>query len=63
MILSVPNGSNVRSNHNIDMTTTNTSMFGILFEVGLLIICTPFKTSTFVDKTLFIHISNKPNLI
>ena len=34
MILSVPNGSNVRSNHNIDMTTTNTSMFGILFEVG-----------------------------
>ena len=51
------NGGSVCSNYNIDMTITNTSMFGVMFEVGLLIAY--FKMATFVNKPLFIHSSEK----
>ena len=51
------NDDSVSSNHNIDMTRINTRMFGITFEVGLLF--ASFKISTFMNKPLFIHTSEK----
>ena len=43
--------------HNIDMTIINTRMFGIMFEINLLF--ASFKISTFMDKSMFIHTSDK----
>ena len=51
------NGGSVSSNHSKDMTITNTNMFGIMFEVGLLIVY--FIIYTCVNKPLYIHISEK----
>ena len=51
------NGGSVSSNHSKDMTITNTNMFGIMLEVGLLIVY--FIISTCVNKPLYIHISEK----
>ena len=48
----------IRVSFNTDMTITNTSVFGVMFEVGLHI--TSFKISSFVDKPLFIHTSETP---
>ena len=45
------------TNHHMDMTIINTYMFGIMFEVALLI--ASFEISTFVNKPLFIHTSEK----
>ena len=41
----------------IDMTIINTRMFGIMFDVNLLF--ASFKISTFMNKPLFIHTSEK----
>ena len=51
------NYGSVSSNHNIDITIINTRMFWIMFEVSLLF--ASFKISTFMNKPLFIHTSEK----
>ena len=45
------------SNYDIDMTSINTRMFGIMFEVSLLFVS--FNIFTFMTKPLFIHTSEK----
>ena len=47
----------VSSNYDIDMTSINTRMFGDMFEVSLLV--ASLKLSTFTNKPLFIHTSEK----
>ena len=47
----------VSSNHNIDTMLINIRMFCIMFEVSLLF--ASFKISTFMNKPLFIHTSEK----
>ena len=47
----------INSNHNIDMTSINTRMFGIMFEVSLLFVS--FKISRFMNKPLLIDTSEK----
>ena len=51
------NDGSVSSNYDIDMTSINTRMFGIMFEVSLLV--ASLKISTFMNKPLFIHTSEK----
>ena len=51
------NDGSVSSNYDIDMTSTNTRMFGIMFEVSLLV--ASLLISTFMNKPLFIHTSEK----
>ena len=51
------NDGSVSSNYDIDMTSINTCMFGIMFEVSLLV--ASLKISTFMNKPLFIHTSEK----
>ena len=47
------NDGSVSSNYDIDMTSINTRMFGIMFEVSLLV--ASLKIFTFMNKPLFIH--------
>ena len=51
------NDGSVSSNYDIDMTSINTCMFGIMFEVRLLV--ASLKISTFMSKPLFVHTSEK----
>ena len=51
------NDGSVSSNYDIDMTSINTCIFGIMFEVSLLV--ASLKISTFMNKPLFIHTSEK----
>ena len=51
------NDGSVSSNYDIDMTSINIRMFGIMFEVSLLAVS--LKISTFMNKPLFIHTSEK----
>ena len=51
------NEGSVSSNYDIDMTSINTHMFCIMFEVSLLVVS--LKISTFMNKPLFIHTSEK----
>ena len=51
------NDGSVSSNYDIDMTSINIRMFGIMFEVSLLVVS--LKISTFMNKPLFIHTSEK----
>ena len=51
------NDGSVSSNYGIDMTSINTRMFGIMFEVSLLV--ASLRISTFMNKPLFIHTSEK----
>ena len=51
------NDGSVSSNYDIDMTSINTLMFGIMFEVSLLV--ASLKISTFMNIALFIHTSEK----
>ena len=51
------NDGSVSSNYDIDMTSINIRMFGIMFEVSLLV--ASLKISTFMKKPLFIHTSEK----
>ena len=51
------NDGSVSSNYDIDMTSINTRMFVIMFEVSLLF--ASFKLSTFMNKPLFIHTGEK----
>ena len=45
------------SKYDIDMTSIDTRMFGIMFEVSFLV--PSLKISTFMNKPLFIHASEK----
>ena len=51
------NDGSVSSNYDIDMTSINTRMFGIMFKVSLLV--ASLKISKFMNKPLFIHTSEK----
>ena len=51
------NDGSVSSNYDINMTSINTRMFGTMFEVSLLV--ASLKISTFMNKPLFIHTSEK----
>ena len=51
------NGGSVSLNHSKDKAITNTNMFGIMFEVSLLIVY--FILFTCVNKPLYINISEK----